>query len=263
MNKQPFTIGGSIALKKALLEEAGLNLHTQTCAAIADNNKESMGKHHLECVYDATRECQYISLDPTKNHVHYHLPQDWDNAVAAVKDFFAEEPTFEKGKWYYAKEFDEASIYKFSRFDDNIPEFSEVIELSKNGRVLTYTNQRVFNSTISLMQPATKEQIQEMLGKVAEQKGFLEGAVVNSIHVNNVPLGKGSYVYHAAVDVLYFSGRIIYEKGKWAELLPQEEPKPETLLLKGVFVEDSSWADEVDLHLTPAHLQQLKAYFNK
>jgi hypothetical protein len=51
MTKLSFTIDGSVALKKALVEEIGLDLATQVCTAIAENNKDAMGKYNLKCCY--------------------------------------------------------------------------------------------------------------------------------------------------------------------------------------------------------------------
>jgi hypothetical protein len=76
--KQPFTIGGSVPLKKALLEETG----AKPCDALSLNYQYLYIADYTNCIGGANKELP----------INYQLPQDWDKAVAAVKDFFAEEP---------------------------------------------------------------------------------------------------------------------------------------------------------------------------
>jgi hypothetical protein len=77
MTKQPFTIGGSVPLKKALLEETG----AKPCDALSLNYQYLYIADYTNCIGGANKEL------PT----HYQLPQDWDKAIQAVKDFFAED----------------------------------------------------------------------------------------------------------------------------------------------------------------------------
>jgi hypothetical protein len=122
-----------------------------------------------------------------------------------------------------------------------------------------------------MKQPATTEQIKFMLGKVAESKGFVKAAKVISGGVSLEILSDNAN-YNMSSDLFYMGGVNVYSKGKWAELISKEEPKPQTLVLKDVVLsdilsigEDSNFEikqyDRADLHLTAAHLQQLKAYF--
>jgi hypothetical protein len=196
----------------------------------------------------------------------------------AVKDFFAKDK-FEKGKWYYS---DFTGTKYLIRYKETIPVYTDkdiyvynkilytegftvypegVLECSKNDHI---ANTKLEQS----LQPATKEQIEFMLGKVAEQKGFIEGARVTCLFSNAMDVIQGECEYDKGFDRLWVEGTDnlinIYEKGKWAELLPQEEPKPETLVLKGVgYVDKGRYHKRIktDLHLTATHLQQLKAYF--
>jgi hypothetical protein len=259
--KQPFTIGGSVALKKALVEETGIRVyHEDSCALW----------NYLVCEtgFDFCG-LQGIGI---KQSTHYQLPQDWDKAVAAVKDFFAEEPKFEKGKWYYGEQgVCTKYLFKFLHVDcDGAKIFSEAIQLGDQKRVYYFLNQQIDNT--DYLQPATQEQIQEMLGKVAESKGFVKSIKVRSLFANNIDVIDGGFNYELSTDSLWSNGDNnlieIYNKGKWAELVPQEEPKPETLVLKGVKVieqidEEFNREHFMYLHLTAAHLQQLQAYFTK
>jgi hypothetical protein len=257
--KQPFTIGGSVALKKALLEETGIEIQgggpTPDWAYLS-------AALFLKSKFDETNR---------KESIHYQLPQDWDKAVEAVKDFFAEEPAFEKGKWYYAVVSRYEFLFKVKDITDRIFELSEKIMYHpKTGAAYTTDDYVVkYSEVYKNSQPATKEQIHKMLTKVAVQRGLVKAAVVNSIHFNNVTLREGLYVYGADTDTLYFGGQAIYQEGKWADLLPAE-PKPEKLVLKDVVLSDVlsigedltfelKQYDRVELHLTATHLQQLKA----
>jgi hypothetical protein len=251
--KQPFTIGGSTPLKKAIAEESGITL----------------AKDALE--YAFLEANAYINIlhgsDFGNNSTHYILPQDWDKAVAAIKDFFAEEK-FEKGKWCYAKVCESEYLLRFSHIAFELIYCDEQIFM-ENGRIEYSSERKRICNTNSLvadcMKPATEEQIQFMLGKVAESKGYVEGAKVKKGTVTQ-ELSLMRYAYLDTEDILYCGSISIYQKGKWAELLPQEEAKPQTLVLKGVKMiqeidEFTASEKTVDLELTATHLQQLKAYF--
>jgi hypothetical protein len=225
MKKQPFTIGGSVALKKALVEKTGVRVYNEESATEWD---------YLE----ATPEYpNFMQGGSTKESTHYQLPQDWDKAVAAVKDFFAKEK-FEKGKWYYG----EIEEYKFLlKYKDTRPIYNKEGKICYNDILysefikvfpttpLTYSVDNYMSNTKleQALQPATQEQIQFMLGKVAVQKGFVEGAKVRSLFANNIDVIDDGFNYEPSTDSLWINGNNnlieIYEKGKWAELLPQEE----------------------------------------
>jgi hypothetical protein len=257
MTKQPFTIEGSVALKKALLEETGIPL----------NCEEALNFPYLT-VHKQGRELEATS---DKSYTHYQLPQDWGKAVAAVKDFFAEE-RFEKGKWYYAELDNESYLVRYSHYEkDRAMYVTEHIHRCKD-EVAYYKGDTLYIKIIDCLQPATTDQIQFMLRKVVEQKGFIEGARVTCLFSNAMDIIQGECEYDKGFDRLWVEGTDnlinIYEKGKWAELAPQEEAKPQTLVLKDVMVieeinEELNRFHCMDLHLTPTHIQQLKAYMSK
>jgi hypothetical protein len=263
--KQPFTIGGSVALKKALVEDTRIRVYDKDTCTEWD---------YLLC------DKSFLGLQGVGviRPIHYQLPKDWDKAVAAVKDFFAEEPTFEKDKWYYSEDSIIKRLGRYSHTDDlHGVIFSEAYTIIRdNDKACSDTNLALSKRHVKYNhQPATTEQIQEMLTKVAEQKGFVQGAKVKSVY-NQEEVIKDyyKYQYQQNSDRLLLCWITIYQEGKWAELLTKEEPKPETLVLKDVGLsdvlsigEDSTFelvkVDRVDLHLTATHLQQLKEYFNK
>jgi hypothetical protein len=247
--KQPFTIGGTAALKKALLEETRIRVYDEDTCTEWD---------YLICDTD------FCGLQGCVDQLstHYQLPQDWDKAVTAVKDFFAEEK-FEKGKWYYGINRNTEDLFKFSHVGcDGAKIFSETIQLGDKKRVYYLLNQVI--SDTGYLKPATTEQIQLMLGKVAEQKGYKPNAVIKNDNNIEYTLVEGyTPGYFPLSDSFNYCGYRVYWDGKWAELLPQEEAKPQTLVLKDVLLVDKLGLKfRNDLHLTATHLQQLKAYFN-
>jgi hypothetical protein len=247
-SKQPFTIGGSVALKKALLEEAGLT----PCS----NDTVKHGYLIIE-----TDTIKMAGRAFAKKDVHYHLPEEYDEALQAVKDFFAEEPTFEKGKWYYAVVSRYEFLFKVKDITDRIFELSEKIMYHpKTGAAYTTDDYVVkYSEVYKNSQPATKEQIHKMLTKVAEQKGLVKGVVIKVAGVIFNINGCSVY-YNLNNDMLFVGGICVYQEGKWAELLPKEEVKPQKLVLKGVMIEYSDGLVEAqNLYFKPTHLQQLKA----
>jgi|WetSurMetagenome_2_1015567.scaffolds.fasta_scaffold00103_72 hypothetical protein len=95
--------------------------------------------------------------------------------------------------------------------------------------------------------PATKEEIEKHLIAEAERRGFVFGAKFispddsNSIRVIKpyFDYGNISWYYKIETDVLRskdglvtngerYSNPLIYEKGKWAEILPSKKPVPKT-----------------------------------
>jgi hypothetical protein len=120
-------------------------------------------------------------------------------------------------------------------------------------------------ATADCMKPATTEQIQEMFGKVAESKGYVEGAKVKCLFDGRVQtlICFDELDFNSDVngwDNIWWEDYkseliLIYYNGKWAEII-KEEPKSETLVLKGVRVGTSGVLE--DLELTAAHLEQLK-----
>jgi hypothetical protein len=195
-NKQPFTIEGSVPLKKALLEETGLSLDIDTLLEYRLLRPSYTGLHRLEGCYSC-------------KSTHYILPQQYTEAVQAVKDFFAEDK-LEKGKWYYVREENRGYewIGKYRNTDEtgNLI-FSDSLLLHNQEEIGYYQHDEILKTSIwlELIQPATTEQIEFMLRKVAVQKGLVCGA----IKYFKVPVGFR-----------------LYEKDKWAEIVPQEKPKP-------------------------------------
>ena len=80
MEKQGFTIEGPESLKKAFVEEV--------------NTFHFTGKHchtiNVDGDYSGYLECykEYLAITDIKEERHFKLPQDWDKAIQACKDFW-------------------------------------------------------------------------------------------------------------------------------------------------------------------------------
>jgi hypothetical protein len=180
---------------------------------------------------------------------------------------------FEEDKWYYA-ELDTESKYllKYQHSVEAGIAWSEVYGVT--GTTVATFSYHIYSTAYIEdlnLQPATTEQIQEMLGKVAESKGLIGGNKIKPLYGNPLVIStnKAIYRYDISVDELSLDYQTIYSKGKWAELVSQEETKPETpetLVLEDVvYVDKGRYHKRIktDLHLTATHIQQLKEYLNK
>jgi hypothetical protein len=220
-NRKVFTIGGSIALKKALLEETGLKPYDKDTSIEWD---------YLEVL------SQYEGfMLGTSNiaPIHYQLPQDWHQAVQAVKEFFAEEK-FEKGKWYCYSNGGTLELYKFNVLTEVASQdywcYSErvtgnyVHEYSDEGDGIMDVD--IINS----LEIARHEQVKEVLGNTAKLKGFIKSALINQSTINSAyptcsKIYSNDIDYDYEKDILYYGGFIVYEGGMWVDLLPQDEIK--------------------------------------
>jgi hypothetical protein len=249
--KQPFTIGGCIVLKEALVKETRIRVYDENTCTEWD---------YLVCDTDfcGLQGC----VDPLSTH--YQLPQDWDKAVKAVKDFFAEEK-FEEDKWYYGVQGTNECLLKYRHSVKSGIVCSEVYWVigPTVSTILNHTYSTAYIEKLNL-QPANTEQIRFMLRKAAESKGLIGGNKIKPLYANPlvVPTDKTIYRYDISVDELSLNYQTIYEKGKWAKLLQREEIKEEGLVLKGIRLENTSQLTEYigDLYLTPTHIKQIKEH---
>jgi hypothetical protein len=214
MTKQPFTIEGSTPLKKALVEETRIRVYDgDTCNDWA----------YLICDADFSglQGCD----EPLA--IHYQLPKDYERVVQALKEYFLEDPKFEKGEWYYTKVCESEYLLRFSHIafeniycDEQIFMENGRIEYSSERKSICNKNSLVADS----MKPATIEQIQFMLGKVAEQKGYKPNVMIKGIDGIEYVLTEGyEPSYFPFSDTFNYCGYRVYQEGKWVEILPQQE----------------------------------------
>lgn len=80
MEKQRFTIEGPESLKKAFVEEVNTFHFTgKHCYAISVDGNYS---EYLGCYKE------YLTITDIKEERHFKLPQDWDKAIQACRDFW-------------------------------------------------------------------------------------------------------------------------------------------------------------------------------
>lgn len=80
MKKQRFTIEGPESLKKAFVEEVNTFHFTgEHCCAISVDGNYS---EYLKCYKE------YLTVTDIKEERHFKLPQDWDKAIQACRDFW-------------------------------------------------------------------------------------------------------------------------------------------------------------------------------
>jgi hypothetical protein len=229
-NRKAFTIGGSVELREALVKSAKLDPKNLCIAFKSNMFEDGLGKNNLLIHKpDAGDTDWYLSYCDRQLALHYNLPEQYNEALQAVKDFFAEEK-FEKGKWYYGEFGGCKTLAKYSHpvFTQNI--WSEVVRVKEDHSV-EYSLHCTVNSDnweSKNLQAATIEQIQLMLGKVAEQKGYKPKVVIKNDNDIEYTLVEGyTPGYFHFSDSFNCCGYRVYWDGKWAEILPNKEVKKE------------------------------------
>lgn len=214
MKRELFTVEGNTWQKKAFVEQLE-----------AEGFRRS-GNHHLDDgVYlkphKDKSEGKVIGYQEDSYPIHFILPQDWDVAIEAFRDYYKEEELI-VGKWYTV----ESGVIKYSHSkpQDRWPNESFIDHCYT---VAYLSGIWVENSYVNgcKLKPATKEEIQTALENEAKKRGFKEGAafdisVIDEIYTKNGVAENNEFIYYPERDVLRLDGYIIYKDGKWAELLP-------------------------------------------
>jgi len=167
-------------------------------------------------------------------------------SVDGIK-YVREEPKYIEGKWYIAYCSGIKYLIRFKRYLLNYAyqiEASDYIEFG--------TGNTAINGAFDYIERhATHSEIEQHLIKVAKEKGFKEG-------VRFIPLNKseirtlerfGNCFYSEPRDALFSctpksewengsSNPPIYEKGKWAEILPSKKPLPKTKAEFSIFLSE-------------------------
>lgn len=165
----------------------------------------------------------------------FSLPDQYMEALNFAKE--QAKPKYEVGKWYYwtpgGHEGADWGIARFVKLEDEHFYFNEAYKIEfgtivNDDRFVKHNS--FFNNIIQ--GPATPQQLEEILTKVAESKGFKEGIKVDrhnfetifpgKITIDNFYYSCDPYHYDILQDQFLLKGYIIYEKGKWAEILPEE-----------------------------------------
>ena len=163
MNKQDFTIEGSIALKKAFIEETGL--------------KDSYINYNRFLCPSSKKDVDGLTSICKKKNPHFILPQDWQKALDYIKEYFKKEPEFKVGDWVVWKTDPDNKPYKLLKITED--EF--VVEF------LPAPNCGVYDGKVEDMcRLATPEEIKsvqdkELLDKLIKESGFKVGDKIKYI----------------------------------------------------------------------------------
>lgn len=142
---------------------------------------------------------------------------------ARVKDFLRETTPPTKGE-------EPKPMFKVGQWvtDDYYKEVIRFGYTEKDGRVYD-TNGYLRNVGVKYLRPATPEEIESHLIKIAKEKGFVLGITIN--HPNYKTDYKirstDGYDYSDFYDHMSLGGILIYQRGIWANIIPaKQESKP-------------------------------------
>jgi len=248
---QTFGINGSKSLLKAMWEEMQKLGYTGNVGTRYNSLYPNKPTRSIE-----TKEqfCNYLDYCPVPVDIEFTLPQDYDKALAFAKEqlddkywvkttneeiqFFLPDghpekivvkPQFKIGQWLYSDKNGGETLLRFKSVDTygrvNTDEYYTFLSVSYfDGKCDDYDE-------ISNYKIATKEQIQDMLLKVAKQKGFINGCSFISIGDFEGHEQKDACIsdakYYPTRDSLDFPGEVyIYRKGKWATVVPSVTTLP-------------------------------------
>lgn len=158
-------------------------------------------------------EYAYHSHYSSYSEVLLELPQDWNKALELAAE--VEKVELEVGKWYKHQ----SAVCRVDSLDGSYPKGTGVSILGSWGSGIN-----MYNGTND-WKPATEEEIEAVLTKEANKRGFVKGVKVNQLAfgsdyknqwtVNSHP---ANYIY--SEDELGVGGIIVYKQGKWADILP-------------------------------------------
>jgi hypothetical protein len=229
-NKERFSVGGSKHLKAALiaqLREAGIPLY--------EGGKSGIWKEDITILKPHTLS-KHVGWSMEFEKTHYTLPKDWEEALRAFKDFYKEEKSPEKGKWYCTTG-SEGQEYLF-RFKEEARKgsgnvfyrYTELIRLSAAHGWAYHINDSFGSAElIENTREATAEEISRGLLGVAAEKGYKKGVKVKSA-INEdykaVATGEPLFGLHSKGIFMKTSEEgdfvCIYHNGQWAEILSRE-----------------------------------------
>jgi hypothetical protein len=219
-----FSIGGNSHLKKALVEETGIRLHSENTIT---------GYYYLRANKAISSTLiGGVDKDPT----HFQLPEQYTEAVQAVKEFLGQN-RFEKGKWYCA-DLSPNYLLRYSHQEANKVFYSERYWSTETN----YTNESRDNyfTTASeiyrTIRPATQDDIKEVLEGIARYKGLLSGGIIKDVTggvYRDYTLGDlrtsqdGEALWVEITDSKGLNdGIFLYKDGVWAERIVEKIELP-------------------------------------
>ena len=209
---KPFTISGSPALKKAFCEEAGLGIESY------NGSLDYIGyynKQHNNNVY--------FSPSMSKGSNHFHLPDNYQEALEFVKGF--KEPEFEEGKWYKSEHGFSLCCYQGDNEADSTS-FEGYGFYDVHGWVSKNTDPEAYESWSKSAgwELATDKEVEQALIKEAKKRGFKKGVRVKNLLGSNGGSILGDKKTANTDDIelvgryLFMGHLLIMRKGEWAEI---------------------------------------------
>jgi len=147
--------------------------------------------------------------------------------VDGVK-YVREEPQFKVGQWVVVNSIEDYSRNPIGDIGRVYPDNSKDYDC----RVIVYgvSEDNIGNGqNYSTLRPATKDEIEQHLIKVAKEK-YPNGCKVKSALYGDLFIYNelNIFDYEIKNDQLWLQGMCLYNKGKWAEILPSKKPLPKT-----------------------------------
>ena len=112
MNKQDFTVGGSKILKEAFIKQ----LESEKMFPFISTNPYNQIDAY-EYITASRGDNYHFSGNDRKKSIHYNLPEQWNEALQAFRDYFKEDE-IKGGDWIiFLKEFDGAKKGEIVKID--------------------------------------------------------------------------------------------------------------------------------------------------
>ena len=178
------------------------------------------------------------------------------------------EQTYVEGQWYYESSFGYTRIAKYSHVGDRNSRFgySEMYVIDHNRNCVS----EFYNDEANIDPiPATPDQIQTILSRVAEWKGLKRGCNFWPVKQSTPPVVSeavglcthiGSVDYFPEEDILADSGGNLYIQGVWATIVEKEEKSNFEKAIESVADQlPEKWA----ILRTPENAEMVNGYVNE
>lgn len=150
--------------------------------------------------------------DTNKKPRHFTLPQDYNEALDDILDFYKEEePTYIKDEWYYTSCEKCEYLLKHSKVEGDKWYYS--IAIIRHG--YAENNYTSIITLINSLKPATPEQKLKMFTLEAKRRGLVPGAMCEGIEL------RGDYV--GGSNKLYLGGICIFNGFEWQKVDERKE----------------------------------------
>lgn len=148
-----------------------------------------------------------------------------DKLFSELESKVKEVKTYESGKWYHGTCSDGAEfIVKYNgKIEMDKFYHTEFSPLCDDWGSSKYENRLDFSSLELIDRPATPEEVQSMLIKEAERRGYKQGmSFIYPWYTGKevcTPLFDGRTYYYPYDDRLEYFGVAVYKQGRWAEIV--------------------------------------------